>query len=110
MKLRFAITLLTSIWAITPGGSSPSCVKAQQPDPGEYSAAEHELVEFRNEMVPMRDGVKLAIDIFRPNGKGRFPVVLSMIPYNKNGGAVRARPRHAGARAVRRRRDRLAVR
>jgi len=66
-------------------------VKAQQPDPGKYSVAEHRLVEFRNQMVPKRDGVKLAADIFRPEGEGPFPVVLSQIPYNKNGGAGRAR-------------------
>ncbi|MCP4247847.1 MAG: CocE/NonD family hydrolase, partial [bacterium] len=52
---------------------------------------EHKLVEFRNQMVPMRDGVKLAVDIFRPEGEGRSPIVLSQIPYNKNGGASRAR-------------------
>jgi len=66
-------------------------VKAQQPDPGKYSVAEHRLVEFRNQMVPKRDGVKRAADIFRPEGEGPFPVVLSQIPYNKNGGAGRAR-------------------
>jgi putative CocE/NonD family hydrolase len=39
-------------------------------------------------MVPMRDGVKLATDIYRParNGKpvaGRFPVILERTPYGK---------------------------
>ena len=39
-------------------------------------------------MVPMRDGVTLATDIYRParNGKaieGRFPVLLMRTPYNK---------------------------
>ena len=91
MKLRFAVTLLTLIWTITPGSRSQSRVKGQQPDPGKYSVAEHELVEFRNQMVPMRDGIKLAVDIYRPEGEGRFPAVLSQIPYNKNGGAGRAR-------------------
>jgi putative CocE/NonD family hydrolase len=67
------------------------CLQAQPPDPGKYSAAEHKLVEFRNQMVPMRDGVKLAIDIFRPEGEGRFPAVLCQTPYNKNGGASRSR-------------------
>ena len=89
--LRLAVTLLTFVWTTTLGPSWQSCVKAQPPDPGKYSAAEHKLVEFRNQMVPMRDGVKLAIDIFRPEGEGRYPVVLSQIPYNKNGGAGRAR-------------------
>ena len=39
-------------------------------------------------MVPMRDGVRLATDIYRParNGKplpGRFPVILERTPYGK---------------------------
>ena len=34
-----------------------------------------------NVMVPMRDGVKLATDIYRPAGDGKYPVVLSRIPY-----------------------------
>ena len=91
MKLRFAVALLALMGGLAPGLSSKSFVNAQQPDPGKYSAAEHELVEFRNQMVPMRDEVKLAVDIFRPAGEGRFPVVLSQIPYNKDGGAARAR-------------------
>ena len=91
MKMRFAAALLALLWVITPGASFRSCGNAQQPDPGKYSSAEHELVEFRNQMVPMRDGVKLAVDIFRPEGEGRFPVVLSQIPYDKNGGGGRAR-------------------
>jgi len=40
------------------------------------------LVE-KNSMVPMRDGAKLATDIYRPAEEGRFPVLLSRLPYNK---------------------------
>ncbi len=91
MKLRFAAVSLTLLLATILDAGHRSRLNAQPPDPGKYSAAEHELVESRNEMVPMRDGVKLAVDIFRPSGEGRFPVVLSLIPYNKDGGARRAR-------------------
>ena len=35
-------------------------------------------------MVPMRDGVNLATDIYRPSQEGRFPVLLSRLPYNKD--------------------------
>jgi putative CocE/NonD family hydrolase len=35
-------------------------------------------------MVPMRDGVNLATDIYRPSQQGRFPVLLSRLPYNKD--------------------------
>ena len=35
-------------------------------------------------MVPMRDGVRLATDIYRPQGSGPFPVLLVRTPYNKD--------------------------
>ena len=34
-----------------------------------------------NVMVPMRDGVRLATDIYRPDRPGLFPAILSRIPY-----------------------------
>jgi putative CocE/NonD family hydrolase len=40
------------------------------------------LIE-KNVMVPMRDGVHLAADVYRPAQEGRFPVLLSRLPYNK---------------------------
>ena len=33
--------------------------------------------------VPMRDGVLLATDVYRPAGAGPFPVVMMRLPYNK---------------------------
>jgi len=41
--------------------------------------------------VPMttRDGVTLRADVYRPDGPGRFPVLLSRLPYDKN---LRRRP------------------
>lgn len=36
-------------------------------------------------MTPMRDGVKLATDIYLPAADGKFPVVLVRTPYNKAG-------------------------
>src|SRR5688572_23087907 len=37
--------------------------------------------------VPMktRDGVTLRADVYRPDAPGRFPVLLSRLPYDKNG-------------------------
>src|SRR5262245_59145650 len=37
-----------------------------------------------NVRVPMRDGIKLSVDIFRPDGPGKFPVVLSRTPYDNS--------------------------
>lgn len=36
-------------------------------------------------MVPMRDGVHLATDIYLPAGPGPFPVLLERTPYDKRG-------------------------
>ncbi|MCA9026913.1 MAG: CocE/NonD family hydrolase [Planctomycetaceae bacterium] len=36
-------------------------------------------------MVPMRDEVELATDIYLPEGDGPWPCILSRTPYNKNG-------------------------
>ncbi len=38
-----------------------------------------------NQRVEMRDGVELSADVYRPDTEGRFPVILSRTPYNKNG-------------------------
>jgi hypothetical protein len=38
----------------------------------------------RDIMVPARDGVGLATDIYRPAGGGRFPVILERTPYDKS--------------------------
>ena len=35
-------------------------------------------------MVPMRDGIRLATDIYRPKGEGKYPIVFSRTPYNFN--------------------------
>jgi hypothetical protein len=34
--------------------------------------------------VPMRDGVKLIADVYRPVDEGRFPVLLQRTPYNRH--------------------------
>ncbi len=36
------------------------------------------------EMAPMRDGARLATDIYLPEGKGQWPVILMRTPYNKD--------------------------
>ena len=43
-----------------------------------------------HEMVEMRDGVKLATDVFLPQGDGPWPVMLLRTPYNKDGLAEHA--------------------
>ena len=35
-------------------------------------------------MMPMRDGIRLATDIYRPKSKGKHPIIFSRTPYNFN--------------------------
>src|SRR5215475_2640940 len=51
-------------------------------------AQSYEVAVTRNVMIQMRDGVRLAADIYRParNGsavEGKFPVLLERSPYSK---------------------------
>jgi predicted acyl esterase len=41
------------------------------------------IVIERDLMVPARDGVLLATDVYRPEGPGPFPVLLERTPYDK---------------------------
>ncbi len=69
------------------GGSA--MVRAQGPRTTSR-VPQYEAVVEKNVMIPMRDGVSLAADIYRPgrDGKpspGRFPALLTRTPYNKDG-------------------------
>ena len=38
----------------------------------------------RQHMVRMRDGIRLATDVYLPDGEGPFPAILVRLPYDKN--------------------------
>ncbi|GHO63636.1 X-Pro dipeptidyl-peptidase [Ktedonobacter sp. SOSP1-52] len=42
------------------------------------------MIVEENLMVPMRDGVRLATDVYRPATVGQWPVLLTRVPYNKD--------------------------
>jgi len=44
-----------------------------------------------NVYVTMRDGVKLAVDVYRPEKDGRYPVILGLCPYPKEAQAGSSR-------------------
>ena len=64
-----------------------TCITAQTPEaPG---SSNYDIAAFPNIMVPMRDDVRLAMNVYRPaqNGKvveGKFPVILERTPYGKD--------------------------
>jgi putative CocE/NonD family hydrolase len=47
-------------------------------------AQEPGFIFEQNVMIAMRDSTKLAANIFRPKGEGRFPVILLRSPYGKH--------------------------
>ncbi|UCD94476.1 MAG: CocE/NonD family hydrolase, partial [Candidatus Zixiibacteriota bacterium] len=47
------------------------------------SQPKYEIIVDRDVEVPMRDGVKLATDIYRPDADGKFPVIVVRTPYKK---------------------------
>ncbi|WP_419962265.1 CocE/NonD family hydrolase [Psychrobacillus sp. BM2] len=44
-----------------------------------------EIIMEKDVPIKMRDGVTIYVNVFRPNKPGKFPVVMSMDPYNKDG-------------------------
>ncbi len=46
------------------------------------AGAEDGVVAEFDVKIPMRDGVLLSADIYRPAGEGRYPVILERTPYN----------------------------
>jgi len=46
------------------------------------SERKFDVVVERDVWVPMKDGVKLHADIFRPESKGKFPAILGYHPYD----------------------------
>lgn len=68
MKARYIFSLLS--WAVL----------------AVQSAAQETTLEARlNVMIPMRDGTKLAANVFLPKTGGPFPVLLMRTPYGKLG-------------------------
>ena len=50
---------------------------------GKISKREFEIKAERNTKVTMSDGIKIDLDIFRPEGKGKFPALLGISPFYK---------------------------
>ncbi|HTO06703.1 MAG TPA: CocE/NonD family hydrolase [Myxococcota bacterium] len=50
----------------------------------ESTAVYHGLKIERDAKVPLRDGSHLVADVFRPDGAGRFPTIVTLGPYSKD--------------------------
>ena len=86
MRSRLALLLVAATVV-----SAASAAEPRVSRPGEYrgyAAADYDGHELTSQYVPMRDGTRLAVDVFRPTragrlANGRFPVVWMHTPYNR---------------------------
>ncbi|GJG88801.1 hydrolase [Gemmatimonadetes bacterium T265] len=76
-----ALAMATTCGAAQPpGGAGAEVAAAPYPRP----AGAYAVDSVRTTLVPMRDGVRLATDVYRPAGvAGPLPTVLMRLPYNK---------------------------
>lgn len=79
-RARRCLTLASALTAATaPAGW------AQQADRFAMPAKRYEFTVDKNVMIPMRDGTRLAADLYRPSGAGdKLPVIVLRTPYNKD--------------------------
>ena len=66
--------------------SLPMLARAQRPDSGNYSEPKYGTKVVLGNMVSMRDGVRISVDLYRPEAPGRFPVILTHTGYSNLGG------------------------
>ncbi len=48
------------------------------------SKPQYKVITEKNVLIMMRDGVRLAADVYRPESQGKFPALLAMSPYGKD--------------------------
>jgi putative CocE/NonD family hydrolase len=70
----------------------------QCPGEDEISSPKYDVLMEMNLMVPMRDGIKLATDIYRPDAKGKYPVILVRTPYGSESTQYSDRGRYFAGR------------
>src|SRR5262245_23436243 len=63
--------------------TEPTSIVDSGPWRAKLSQPTHAITVERGVEIPMRDGVKLVADVFRPSGEGKFPTVLARTPYNR---------------------------
>lgn len=69
---------------------APRMAAAQQAaapwfDEAKLSQPTFKVISRFDVQVPMRDGVRLSANVFRPDAAGKFPTLLWRTPYGKNG-------------------------
>ncbi|MFC1868516.1 CocE/NonD family hydrolase [Thermodesulfobacteriota bacterium] len=61
------------------------------------SSPMYKVKEEKDVHIKMRDGIRLAADIRRPDAQGKFPALLAMCPYSKEVQSLPLPPQHRGS-------------
>lgn len=75
--------LRTSFAALLCAVSTIALPTAIQAQATQASTGHHAVKIEQNVRVPMRDGVELVADVYRPEAPGTYPVLVLRTPYNK---------------------------
>jgi hypothetical protein len=84
----FTCTLLATICALF---ACQDVLAAQASAQNSAAADDSQLFHVHKEynvFIPMRDGIRLAAHIYRPEAKGIFPVILTRTPYGKDSKSI----------------------
>ncbi len=78
-RTRVSVLLLTAFSTLILGGCMRIVAMGLGVEPGD----EKVKVE-KNVMVPMRDGVRLATDVYSPKAPGKYPAIMTRLPYGSD--------------------------
>lgn len=65
------------------------------------SKRQYHIKVERDVFVPVSAGHKICVDVFRPDGDGKFPALVSMSPYSKEAQSERHWPGGIGSKFIR---------
>jgi putative CocE/NonD family hydrolase len=82
-RLLGALVVLTALRPAPSAGQAPAA--------GKYSPEQFEVRTDTGLRVAMRDGVRLAVTVHRPNAAGRHPALLIGTPYDKDEAGLKRR-------------------
>src|SRR5262245_9546569 len=81
---RLTLTALSLTAAVVATAAQSPRSPVTHFDESRVSRATYKVKSQINVRVPMRDGVELSTDIYRPDADGRFPVLVTRTPYGKD--------------------------
>ena len=85
--MKASVVFATVLALALPFGAAAQPAPSDNPvrniDTSLLSKPTYKVTFQANVRVPMRDGITLATDIYRPDAPGKFPAILERTPYNR---------------------------